>query len=101
MRVYSVFLIIFCLCFQIIIESDEDQDGSDEDDSDMEIDAPNIEENETLDEYFNRNKEFWVKEVKSEFGNETSEKKLNKLAYEFCSMFYKNLTSSKEEASSK
>jgi hypothetical protein len=65
----------------------------------MEIDAPNIEDNETLEEYFNRNKEFWIDEVKSEFSNEASDKKLNKLAYEFCSMFYKNLTDSKKEAS--
>lgn len=54
----------------------------------MEIDAPNIEPNESLDDYFKRTTELWLSEASSEFPNEKSQKVLNKMAYELCSMFW-------------
>ena len=54
----------------------------------MEIDAPKIEENETIEEYFKRTNELWNDEAHSEFPEEKSKKFLKKIAFEMCQMFW-------------
>lgn len=60
----------------------------------MEIDAPAIEENETIDDYFKRTYETWQTEAESEFPDEKSKKFLKKMAFEMCSMFWESAKSS-------
>jgi len=67
----------------------------------MEIDAPEIEANETLETYFERTIDVWTAEASKEFPDEKSKKVLNKMAYELCSLFYENLKSSNEPSTSK
>jgi hypothetical protein len=55
----------------------------------MEIDAPKIEPNETIEQYFSRHTEFWMGEAESEFPGE-SKAVIKKMASELCSMFWKN-----------
>jgi hypothetical protein len=71
-------------------ESD-DEDDDDDDDSEMEIDAPEVEPNETLDDYFKRTNEVWLTEAQNEFPDEKSNKILKKMAYELCNMFYSSV----------
>jgi len=63
----------------------------------MEIDAPKIEANETLEQYLSRNNEFWLKEAESEFPGE-SKALIKKMASELCAMFWRNFQ--KENAKS-
>jgi len=91
------------ICLQNLDTSggdDDDDDDDSDDDSDMEIDAPKIEANETQEQYFNRNNEFWMKEAESEFPGE-SKAIIKKMAGELCAMFWKNFQkeNSKSQAS--
>ena len=45
----------------------------------MEIDAPEIEANETLETYFERTIDVWTAEASKEFPDEKSKKVLNKM----------------------
>ena len=76
---------------------DDDDDDSD-DDSDMEIDAPKIEPNETLEQYYARNTEFWISEAENEFPNE-GKAIVKKMASELCAMFWKNFEKEKNSKS--
>ena len=69
----------------------DEEDDEDEDESDMEIDAPKIEPNETLEAYYQRTNELWLSEASSEFPEEKSKKILRQMAFELCTMFYENL----------
>lgn len=59
----------------------------------MEIDAPAIEENETIEEYYARTNELWTTEASSEFPDEKSKKFLKKVAFEMCKMFWDSVKS--------
>jgi hypothetical protein len=49
--------------------------------------------NESLEAYFDRTTDLWIEEVSKEFPDEKSNKVLRKMAYELCTMFWKNLSS--------
>ncbi len=77
------------------MESSSDEDEEDEEDgSDMEIDAPKVEEGESLEEYFGRTSEVWTTEAASEFPDEKSKKFLKKMAFEMCQMFWDSVKTS-------
>ncbi len=57
----------------------------------MEIDAPKIEPNEKLEDYFSRTSELWISEAAKEFPEEKSKKVLKKMGHELCTMFWQNL----------
>ncbi len=78
---------------QMESSSDEDEDD-DSDGSDMEIDAPKVEDGETLENYFERTSEVWTTEAASEFPDEKSKKFLKKMAYEMCQMFWNSVKTS-------
>lgn len=71
-------------------DDDDDDEDDDDDDSDMEINAPKVEPDETLEDYFKRTDELWLTEAHNEFPNEKSKKILNKMASELCNMFYES-----------
>lgn len=74
-------------------EENSDQEESEDDDDDddqLEIDAPAVEDNETLQEYFDRTEDVWISEAQKEFPNEKSKKILKKMALELCKMFWDN-----------
>ena len=64
----------------------------------MEIDAPKIEPNETLEQYYARNTEFWISEAENEFPNE-GKAIVKKMASELCAMFWKNFEKEKNSKS--
>ena len=61
----------------------------------MEIDAPAVEPNETLDVYYARTNDLWLEEASNEFPDEKSKKILNKMAYELCKIFWESVKESK------
>ena len=63
----------------------------------MEIDAPDIEENETVKVYFERTKDLWLSEAKKEFPEEKSNKILSKMAMELCNMYFEAVNNNKED----
>ena len=63
----------------------------------MEIDAPVIEENETVKIYYERTKDLWLTEAKKEFPEEKSNKILNKMAIELCNMYFEAVKSNNEK----
>lgn len=80
-----------------ILESSDDDDD-DDDESDMEIDAPKIEDNEVIEDYFKRTNELWMTEAASEFPDEKSKKFLKKMAFEICTMFWESVKGNSIEA---
>ena len=69
-------------------EDDDKESDEDESDEDMEIDAPAIEANETLEKYFERTKDVWMTQAETEFPDEKSKKILARMANELCNLFW-------------
>lgn len=69
-------------------ESSGEEDDEDEDESDMEIDAPAIEANESVEKYFERTEEVWMTQAQVEFPDEKSKKLLKRMALELCTLFW-------------
>ena len=74
-------------------EDDEAENESESDNSEMEIDAPEIEPNESLEDYFKRTNEIWLEEAANEFPDEKSKKIIKKMAFELCAMFWESCKS--------
>ncbi|RNA43852.1 kelch domain-containing 4 [Brachionus plicatilis] len=69
---------------------EEDSEEEESDDEELEIDAPVVEDDETLSDYFERTEDVWLSEAQKEFPDEKSKKNLKKMAIELCKMFWDN-----------
>jgi hypothetical protein len=77
--------------------SGDEENDSDSDGSDMEIDAPAIEANESVEKYFERTSEVWLSQAEAEFPDEKSKKLLNRMALELCTLFWTKFNKSQNK----
>lgn len=78
-------------------EDDDDSDEDDDDDEDMEIDAPAIEPNESVEKYYERTEEVWMSQAEAEFPDENSKKLIKRMAYELCTLFWTRFNSNNKK----
>lgn len=74
-------------------DDDDDESDDDDDDEDMEIDAPAIEPNESVEKYYERTEEVWMSQAEAEFPDEKSKKLIKRMAYELCTLFWTRFNS--------